>query len=112
MKVYYDVLKILDYDLDRLAFVIKHHYGGEKKAIIKDLENRNIEPYLKTMELMLSDIETTIQLSLNTSFKSELDYIKYLKGLLDINFIEYAECYIEPRKKRKGGNLFELQESN
>ena len=111
MNAFYELLKVLDYDLDRLAFTINHHYGSDKKTILKDLEKRNIEPYAKTMKFMLNDIDNTIQISLNTTFRSEIDYIRYLKELLDVNNIDYVAFKIEPRRKRKSGNLFELNEN-
>jgi len=76
MNAFYELLKVIDYDLDRLAFVIKHHYGSDKKTILKNLEKRNVEPYEKTMQFMLDDIDNTIQISLNTTFRSEIDYIR------------------------------------
>jgi len=104
MDAFYELLKVLDYDLDRLAFVIKHHSGINKKTILKDLEKRNIKPYTKIMQFMLNDIDTTIQISRNTTFSSEIDYIRYLKGLLDINNIDYVDFSLEPRRKRKSCN--------
>lgn len=108
MNAFYELLKFFDYDLDRLAFVIKYHSSIDKKTILKDLEKRNIKPYAKIMQFMLNDIENTIQISRNTTFSSENDYIRYLKELLDINNIDYVDFKVEPRRKRKNGNLFEF----
>lgn len=108
MNAFYELLKFFDYNLDRLAFVIKYHSSIDKKTILKDLEKRNIKPYAKIMQFMLNDIENTIQISRNTTFSSENDYIRYLKELLDINNIDYVDFKVEPRRKRKNGNLFEF----
>ena len=56
---------------------------------------------LKTMQFMLDDIDNTIHISRNTTFRSEIDYIRYLKELLDINFIDYVDFKTESRRKKK-----------
>lgn len=91
MEQYYEVLELFKYDLDTTAFVISHYSEiKDKKKILKKLEKYEVKEFLEIFNVILENKDDALLRANMIKFKSEIDYIRYLKDKLILNDVLFA----------------------
>ena len=91
MKQYYEVLELMKYDLDTTAYVISFHSEiKDKNKILKKLEKYEVKEYLEIFNVILENKDDALMRANMIEFKSEVDYIRYLKDKLSLNDVLFA----------------------
>ena len=91
MEQYYKVLELMKYDLDTTAYVISHHSEiKDKNKILKKLEKYEVKEFLEIFNVILENKDDALLRANMIEFKSEVDYIRYLKDRLIFNDILFA----------------------
>ena len=91
MEQYYQVLELFKYDLDTTAYVISHHSEiKDKNKILKKLEKYEIKEFLEIFNVILDNKDDALMRANMIEFKSEVDYIRYLKDKLILNDVLFA----------------------
>lgn len=92
MEQYYEVLELFKYDLDTTAYVISHHSEiKDKNKILKKLEKYEVKEFLEIFNVILENKDDALLKAGQIEFKSEIDYIRYLKDKLVLNDILFAD---------------------
>ena len=91
MEQYYEVLELFKYDLDTTAYVISHHSEiKDKNKILKKLEKYEVKEFLDIFNVILENKDDALMRANMIDFKSEVDYIRYLKDKLILNDVLFA----------------------
>ena len=91
MEQYYEVLELMKYDLDTTAYVISHHSEiKDKNKILKKLEKYEVKEFLEIFNVILENKDDALLRANMIEFKSEIDYIRYLKDKLIFNDVLFA----------------------
>ena len=91
MEQYYKVLELMKYDLDTTAYVISHHSEiKDKNKILKKLEKYEVKEFLEIFNVILENKDDALMRANMIEFKSEVDYIRYLKDKLILNDVLFA----------------------
>ena len=91
MEQYYKVLELMKYDLDLVSYVISHHSEiKDKNKILKKLEKYEVKEFLEIFNVILENKDDALLRANMIEFKSEVDYIRYLKDKLILNDILFA----------------------
>ena len=91
MKQYYEVLELFKYDLDSTAYVISYHCEiKDKNKILKKLEKYEVKEFLEIFNVILENKDDALMRANMIEFKSEVDYIRYLKDKLILNNVLFA----------------------
>ena len=91
MEKYYEVLELMKYDLDTTAYVISHHSEiKDKNKILKKLEKYEVKEFLEIFNVILENKDDALLRANMIEFKSEVDYIRYLKDKLILNDVLFA----------------------
>ena len=91
MEQYYEVLELFKYDLDTTAYVISHHSEiKDKNKILKKLEKYEVKEFLEIFNVILENKDDALLRANMIEFKSEVDYIRYLKEKLILNDVLFA----------------------
>ena len=91
MKQYYEVLELMKYDLDLVSYVISYHSEiKDKNKILKKLEKYEVKEFLEIFNVILENKDDALLRANMIEFKSEVDYIRYLKDKLILNDVLFA----------------------
>lgn len=91
MEQYYEVLELMKYDLDLVSYVISFHSEiKDKNKILKKLEKYEIKEFLEIFNVILENKDDALLRANMIEFKSEIDYIRYLKDKLILNDVLFA----------------------
>ena len=91
MEQYYEVLELMKYDLDLVSYVISHHSEiKDKNKILKKLEKYEVKEFLEIFNVILENKDDALMRANMIEFKSEIDYIRYLKDKLILNDVLFA----------------------
>ena len=91
MEQYYQVLELFKYDLDTTDYVISHHSEiKDKNKILKKLEKYEVKEFLEIFNVILENKDDALLRANMIEFKSEVDYIRYLKDKLILNDVLFA----------------------
>ena len=91
MEQYYQVLELFKYDLDLVSYVISYHSEiKDKNKILKKLEKYDVKEFLEIFNAMLENKDDSLMRANMIEFKSEIDYIRYLKDKLILNDVLFA----------------------
>ena len=91
MEQYYEVLELFKYDLDLVSYVISFHSEiKDKNKILKKLEKYEVKEFLEIFNVILENKDDALLRANMIEFKSEVDYIRYLKDKLILNDILFA----------------------
>ena len=91
MEQYYEVLELMKYDLDLVSYVISHHSEiKDKNKILKKLEKYEVKEFLEIFNVILENKDDALLRANMIEFKSEVDYIRYLKDKLILNDVLFA----------------------
>lgn len=91
MEQYYEVLELFKYDLDLVSYVISFHSEiKDKNKILKKLEKYEVKEFLEIFNVILENKDDALLRANMIEFKSEIDYIRYLKDKLILNDILFA----------------------
>ena len=91
MEQYYEVLELMKYDLDLVSYVISFHSEiKDKNKILKKLEKYEVKEFLEIFNVILENKDDALLRANMIEFKSEVDYIRYLKDKLILNDILFA----------------------
>lgn len=92
MQQYYKVLEIFSYDLDLVSYVVSFHSEiKDKNKILKKLEKYEVKEFLEIFNVILENQDDALMRANLIEFKSEVDYIRYLKDKLVLNDILFAD---------------------
>ena len=91
MQQYYKVLELFAYDLDLVSYVVSFHSEiKDKNKILKKLEKYEVKEFLEIFNVILENKDDALLRANMIEFKSEIDYIRYLKDKLVLNDILFA----------------------
>lgn len=91
MQQYYKVLELFAYDLDLVSYVVSFHSEiKDKNKILKKLEKYEVKEFLEIFNVILENQDDALLKAGQIEFKSEVDYIRYLKDKLILNDILFA----------------------
>lgn len=91
MEQYYEVLELFKYDLDLVSYVISYHSEiKDKNKILKKLEKYEVKEFLEIFNVILENKDDALLRANMIEFKSEIDYIRYLKDKLILNDVLFA----------------------
>lgn len=92
MQQYYKVLELFAYDLDLVSYVVSFHSEiKDKNKILKKLEKYEVKEFLEIFNVILENKDDALLKAGQIEFKSEVDYIRYLKDKLVLNDILFAD---------------------
>ena len=92
MQQYYKVLELFAYDLDLVSYVVSFHSEiKDKNKILKKLEKYEVKEFLEIFNVILENQDDSLMRANLIEFKSEVDYIRYLKDKLVLNDILFAD---------------------
>lgn len=92
MEQYYKVLELFSYDLDLVSYVVSFHSEiKDKNKILKKLEKYEAKEFLEIFNVILENQDDALLKAGQIEFKSEVDYIRYLKDKLVLNDILFAD---------------------
>jgi len=91
MQQYYKVLELFAYDLDLVSYVVSFHSEiKDKNKILKKLEKYEVKEFLEIFNVILDNKDDALMRANMIEFKSEIDYIRYLKDKLILNDVLFA----------------------
>ena len=91
MQQYYKVLELFAYDLDLVSYVVSFHSEiKDKNKILKKLEKYEVKEFLEIFNVILENKDDALMRANMIEFKSEVDYIRYLKDKLILNDVLFA----------------------
>ena len=91
MQQYYKVLELFAYDLDLVSYVVSLHSEiKDKNKILKKLEKYEVKEFLEIFNVILENQDDALLKAGQIEFKSEVDYIRYLKDKLVLNDVLFA----------------------
>lgn len=91
MQQYYKVLELFAYDLDLVSYVVSFHSEiKDKNKILKKLEKYEVKEFLEIFNVILENKDDALLRANMIEFKSEIDYIRYLKDKLILNDVLFA----------------------